>query len=159
MDKSLKYCVVSLLIFSASLMLAMTVIQFIIGIIYLDDCPIQSLIPIYNLVAGLAGISISLLSLLLFIIYRSDKSKASAIKIPVIILLVLLVIFLFIWSIVGGYNTFSLGGNNITQYDNPNLSTYCNPVLFWMSFVIIIIYFSILALLGIDAAAVTSVFH
>ncbi len=159
MDKSLKYCVVSLLIFSASLMLAMTIIQFIIGIIYLDDCPIEPLIPIYNLVAGLAGISISLLSLLLFIIYRSDKSKASATKIPVIILLVLLVIFLFIWSIVGGYNTFSLGENNITQYDNPNLSTYCNPVLFWMSFVIIIIYFSILALLGIDAAALASVFR
>jgi hypothetical protein len=50
--------------------------------------------------------------------------------IPVLILLVLLIVFLLTGNIIGGSNIFRLTSNIITQDDNPNLSTYCNPVLF-----------------------------
>jgi hypothetical protein len=47
----------------------MMIIQIIISIIYLDDCPIKPFIPIYNLIADSAGISFIFLFVLLLLLY------------------------------------------------------------------------------------------
>jgi hypothetical protein len=91
---------------------------------------------------------------LLTVILYYNRCNKTFILIPLVGLLILLVLFFIGWTIMGGYYTFPLRTNNDTQYENPSLPTYCHPVLYWMSFVILIIYFVVLSVAGIDFVSV-----
>ena len=152
-DCCFKYFIIPLLIISAVLSVIIFIIQFVIGIVFQGQCPTQPLIPTYNLVAGTVGLVIIFLSCALVINIRCKDWDFGCQGITILCLLTVLLTFELAWSIVGGVYTFPLRKNNITQFENPNLPAYCNPVLYWMSFVILIIYFSVLALMGVDATA------
>lgn len=147
-------CFIVLLLISGVLAVVIIIIQFIIGIIFNGKCPVQPLVAIYNLVAGSTGIVLIILCCIGLFIVRCEKSVPTAIKIVLVIVLVLLALFQVAWGIVGGYYILPLRkNNNITQFENPQLPTYCQPILYWMSFVILIMYFSALSLAGVDAVS------
>lgn len=151
-EKLIERFLIPVLILCAILTVIIIIIQFVVGILYRDQCPIQPLVPIYNLVAGSTGIAIILLSLFLLVtVFWLERCSSRIITVPLVILLILLVLFQIAWGMVGGYYTLPLRKNNSTQFENSQLNTYCQPVLFWISFVILIIYFSALSLAGVDA--------
>lgn len=151
-EKLIERFLIPVLILCAILTVIIIIIQFVVGILYRDQCPIQPLVPIYNLVAGSTGIAIILLSLFLLVtVFWLERCSSRIITVPLVILLILLVLFQIAWGMAGGYYTLPLRKNNSTQFENSQLNTYCHPVLFWISFVILIIYFSALSLAGVDA--------
>ena len=154
LKEKLRRLLIPLLVLSGVLTVCIIIIQFVIGIIYNGQCPMQPLVPIYNLVSGSVGIAIIILSCVLFVTIRLKKNTSRYLTIPLITLLALLGLFEVTWGTLGGYYTIPLRKNNITQFENSQLPTYCQPILYWISFVILIIYFSVLSLAGVDAAGV-----
>lgn len=144
--------IVPLIIIAGVLAVIVVITQLIIGIVFLDKCPIRSWIPIYNLIAGSTGIFIIISSIILWSISKLKKINETYL-LSAAIALILVILFHFGWSIFGGYQTFPLRKQNDAQYDDPNLSTYCNPILYWMTFSILIIYMVLLALVGINVAS------
>lgn len=154
--KALDCLIILMLIICAVLTAIIIIIQFVIGIVYNGQCPIQPLVPIYNIVAGSTGIAIMIMSLLFAVTYQLHKCKPILVLVPPTILLSLLVLFQIVWGIVGGYYTLPLRTNNATQYDTPNLPTYCHPTLFWITFVILVVFYIALAIAGINACSLFS---
>lgn len=155
--KKIIECIIyPLLIIGAVFLIIIIIMEFVIGIIYLSRCPINPMIPIYNLVAGSAGIFIILAFLILFGISKLQRCKHNPIVSAAVIVLILLAVFHIGWSIFGGYHTFRLQRNNSTQYEDPSLSTYCHPILYWITFALLIIYFVLLAAAGINIATIFS---
>ena len=153
--KILNCILIPSIIIAGILSIIIVITQLTIGIIFLDKCPIRSWIPIYNLVSGSTGIFIVISSAILWSISKLKKINETYLLCAAIAL-VLVTLFHFGWSIFGGYQTFPLRTQDETQYDDPNLSTYCNPILYWMTFSILIIYILLLALAGLNVASVAT---
>jgi hypothetical protein len=69
----------------------------------------------------------------------------------------ILTAFYFAWGVAGGIWVFPLSNDNTTQFENSQLDTYCDPILYWISFSIIIVKGCVLITMGIDASAYSSI--
>ncbi|CAF3183962.1 unnamed protein product [Rotaria socialis] len=123
-----------------------SITEFIIGIMYLYQCPIQPSMPIFNLVAGCIGI------LLLITAVCSAVSKAtnsaewdSCCEVAGVLLIpcgaVILNIIMFIFEVIISASLTSISTANGTQSHNSTLNTYCNPTLYSGSLAMTIIYY------------------
>jgi hypothetical protein len=152
---------ISFLIFAGIILFGMIIIHFVIGIIYLGQCPIQPFIPIYHLVAGCSGISLVIIIGCIILYYAADGKSYSlcrspALKWSVVILAIMLGLFLFIWEIVGSIYVFPVRNKNETQFNDSTLNTYCNPTLYWISFSICIVFYCLLAIGGTNVSGVVT---
>lgn len=154
--RCLKYFIIPTVIITAILTVVIFIVQFIIGIVFYAKCPIQPLVPIYDLVAGSIGIIIIGLSCLLIALMSSNVYSKKCSTWLLIFLLIVLILFELVWGIVGGVYTLPLRESNITQFEDLDLPTYCNPILYWMSFIILIIYFSALSMMGVNIYGVVA---
>ncbi len=117
-------------------MILITIIQLVIGSIYLGQCPMKPQIPIYNLVAGIAGISGVFLLGILFLPFLFGEDHTCKFKLNDCVALVLcvmgsiLIAFYFGWGGVGANWIIQLSFDNTTQFENPQLNTYCNSILY-----------------------------
>ena len=148
--RCLKYFIIPAVLITVILTGIIFILQFIIGIVFYDRCPVQPLVPIYDIVAGSIGIIIIGLACLLIALMSSYVYSKKCSTWFLIFLLVMLVLFEFVWGIVGGVYMSPLRENNITQFEDSDLPTYCHPVLYWISFIILIIYFSALSMMGVN---------
>ena len=148
-------------IVSGVLLFGIIIIHFVIGIIYLGQCSIQPLIPLYNLVGGCSGVVLLLILGCIILYYTTDAKnyklcRSSILQWSVIILAILFGSFLFIWEIAGSIFVFPVRTNNATQYNDSTLNTYCHPILYWISFSICIIFYCLLAIGGANVAGIVT---
>ncbi|CAF0776464.1 unnamed protein product [Adineta ricciae] len=116
------------------------IFQLMLGCRYFHECPVNSHIPQYLLVAGITGLSIILLGIIfilftLFVASRLRAKNARSPPLPVAITLlavflveICFVLFLCAWSIVG--SVWILKVWNKVQYEFPFATDYCDPILY-----------------------------
>ncbi|UJR32565.1 hypothetical protein I4U23_020026 [Adineta vaga] len=117
--------------------LSIVIVSFVVGILYVHDCPSQSYIPIYLIVQGAVGLFIFVIHLvaIVYIIYI-DKYKYQFITL-IAFLSAFLILFLFVWFIVGNISVFSIV-KRVQFNDQTNIGSYCNGVLYQTAFWLII---------------------
>ncbi|KAK4872477.1 hypothetical protein RN001_014506 [Aquatica leii] len=88
------------------LFIVLKLIMFIAGVVNINDCPQQPMVPIYLIVAGLLGVSIKLI-----------HGVNNKVEIKVITIMVqALIVIEFIWMIIGCYFIFSIYQPNYSPY-------------------------------------------
>lgn len=109
--------------------MAIPVTMIIIGVLFKDECPAETKIPIYLIVAG----STETTKTIFKIISRCSKSQEKREKDqtkphP---LNTLIGLFNFIWFICGNVWVY---GTTDYNTDDPKTNNYCNATLYWFSF-------------------------
>ncbi|XP_074073290.1 transmembrane protein 272 isoform X3 [Macrotis lagotis] len=146
-------------IFALLAFLALPLSMAFTGMKFLEDCPIEPLIPLYLLVGGIIGsLKVSLL------LYDSTKMRQLLAKSVVIddddddeypwrqnahkyYIHLILSLFLFIWFILGNYWVFSIYlPNFIPPFHHPQ--DYCDKTLYLFAVSVLLISHSVLFLLG-----------
>ncbi len=127
-------------------LLGLPITKLVLGILYVQECPINKNIPIYMIVSGACG-----LAMIIFLLLTSACTYCRAICIAkksthgfMICTIALgrgmqgaLAIFLFIWFFIG--NGWVFGVRYRVQTDRPNdINNYCNPTLYWFAFYVLI---------------------
>ncbi len=134
------------------------VAQIVVGQQYLKDCPVNSNIPIYQIVSGSVGLANILLILIVGIVSAAfikpaiaaaeKNSNADAFVLGlgycciiccITMVMILLSIFMLVWTILGLVWLFSSWST--VQYLDPNQATYCNPVMYRFHFWLFILPF------------------
>jgi len=126
--------------------LALPITKLVLGILHVQDCPVENNIPIYMIVSGACGLAIILFLLLsstcTFCRSSTIARKPSHQFMICTIALArgmqgILAIFLFVWFFVGNYWVF--GARTRVQTDRPSdTTTYCQPALYWFAFYVLI---------------------
>jgi hypothetical protein len=129
-----------------SFLLALPTTKLVLGILYVNACPVNKNIPLYMIVSGACGLAIIILLLLssacTFCRFVSNTKKPTHRYMICIIALArgmqgALAIFLFIWFLFG--NIWVFNARNRVRTDQPNdKNNYCNPTLYWSAFYILI---------------------
>ncbi|XP_028657105.1 transmembrane protein 272-like [Erpetoichthys calabaricus] len=146
------------LIFGLLAILALPLTMAFVGMKYLEDCPVQPLIPLYLLVGGIIGtLKVTVL------LYDSTRMRSLLSKSVIIAdddddeypwrqnahkyyIHVTLSVFLFIWFILGNYWVFSvLLPNFIPPFHQPH--NYCDKTLYIFAVCVLIISHTVLFLL------------
>jgi len=126
-------------------LLALPIAKLVLGILYVNECPVNRNIPLYTIVAGACGLAIVILLLLssACTYYRSVSNlKKSTHKFLICIsafsrgIQGTLAIFLFIWFIFG--NIWVFNARYRVRTDKPNDINYCQPTLYWFAFYVLI---------------------
>ncbi|CAF3425545.1 unnamed protein product [Rotaria socialis] len=132
--------------FLVSTLLASTIpiIQLGIGLNYKGQCPINQQIPTYMIVAGICGLALVGLSLLIAITFICFVPGSTALTVLAnccvsfnVLAAFIISIFLFIWFIFGCAWVFSL--RNKVQFQDLLKPNYCQPVLYKATFILLII--------------------
>lgn len=128
------------------LILALPAAKLILGIIYLQQCPIQTHIPLYMIVSGGAGLAIIFFLLLSSTCSycRSSTTARQATHRCMIGTTAfargmqgVLALFLFVWFFFGNAWVFSVRAR--VQTNRPaETTTYCHPALYWFAFYVLI---------------------
>jgi hypothetical protein len=123
-------------------LLALPITKLVLGILYIKECPINTNIPLYMIVAGGCGLTIIILLLLssACTLCRSTsdpKKPTHGLMICTIAfargMQVAITIFLFIWFLFG--NIWVFNARYHVRTDKPNdINNYCNPTLYWFAF-------------------------
>ncbi|CAF0967688.1 unnamed protein product [Rotaria magnacalcarata] len=120
------------------------IIQLGIGLNYKGLCPINQHISTYMIVAGICGLALVGLSLLIsltFICFIPDSTTLTVLASCHVCFNVLAVfiisIFLFIWFILGCIWVFSV--RNKVQFQDLLKPNYCQPVLYKAAFIFLIV--------------------
>lgn len=126
--------------------LALPITKLVLGILYVNDCPVNKNIPLYMIVSGACGLSIILFLLLSSscTYYRSFAIKKKCIHQSMICTIAFargmqgaLAVFLFIWFFVG--NVWVFGARQRVRPDRPDdTNNYCQPALYWFAFYVLI---------------------
>ncbi|CAL1546564.1 unnamed protein product [Lymnaea stagnalis] len=92
------------------------------GYRYLNECPLQYMVPVYLLVAGSSGMALTFFKTLDALTTRwCDLSLYAA---------TLLSCFTSVWFLVGNYVAY---GTPKGLSSNPTDRGYCNPVVYWFT--------------------------
>lgn len=119
----------------------------IIGVVYLDKCPINRMIPIYLIVAGILGLLQNGLMLMRKAVpanmtwnlaYRGYELFVAVIS--------------FIWFILGTIWVYSVFKN--VCFNNGDVFCYCNSVCYWFAFVMITLTYILIVILLLIIAVV-----
>ncbi|CAF0917962.1 unnamed protein product [Adineta ricciae] len=120
------------------------IIELAIGLSYKGQCPIDQRIPTYMIVAGICGLALVGLSVLLALTFMCFISDSTALTIFAscgiclnIFVTVLISVFVFIWFILGCVWVFSV--HSTVQFNDINKPNYCQPVLYKWTFALLII--------------------
>lgn len=117
--------------------LLIAIVSFVIGILYLHNCPIEPYIPIYLIVQGAVGLLILVIHVLAFVhILYITKFKYQCIG-TVAIFMAFIMIFLFAWFIAGNFWIFSVV-NRVQLTDQTKTNSYCNKNLYQAAFWLLI---------------------
>ncbi|CAF1230507.1 unnamed protein product [Adineta ricciae] len=117
--------------------LSIAIASFVVGILYINNCPIQPYIPIYLLVQGAVGLYILIIHLtaIVYILYI-NRYKYQFIG-TIAFLTAFLFLFQFAWFIAG--NIWVFGAVQRVQFTNPaNTTSYCNGTVYRSAFWLII---------------------
>jgi hypothetical protein len=125
-----------------TLVLALPVAKLVLGILYINQCPVNKYIPLYMIVSGACGLGIILFLLLssTCTFYRSSTIARKSTHRFIIFTIAfargmqgVLAIFLFIWFFIGNFWVF--GARYSVRTDQPNdINNYCQPGLYWFAF-------------------------
>ncbi|UJR23364.1 hypothetical protein I4U23_026374 [Adineta vaga] len=128
------------------LIIALPSAKLVLGILYINECPVNKNIPLYMITAGACGLIIVILIILssACTICRSmsDATKSTHGFMICTIAFVrgiqgVLSIFLFIWFFFGNVWIFNVRYR--VRTDKPNdINSYCHPTLYWFAFYILI---------------------
>lgn len=109
------------------LFIVLKLIMFIAGVVNVNDCPQQPMVPIYLIVAGLLGVSIKLI-----------HGVNNKVEIKVITIMVqALIVIEFIWMIIGCYFIFSIYQPNYSPYFG---RMYCERHSYLFAFALLILH-------------------
>jgi hypothetical protein len=124
--------------FQLILLFSIAIVSFIFGILYLHNCPIQPLIPVYLIVQGAVGLLILVIHLvaIVYILYIT-RFKYHFIG-TVAILTAFLGLFLFAWFIAGNVWIFRVV-NRVQFTDQTKTNSYCNGTLYHAAFWLLIV--------------------
>jgi hypothetical protein len=128
------------------LILILPITKLVLGVLYVNQCPINRHIPLYMIVSGACGISTVVL-LLLASACTFGRSMIKREKSTHAILLCIIAtargmqgaiaIFLFIWFFFG--NIWIFGVRYRIRTDKPSdTNNYCHPSLYWFAFYVLI---------------------
>jgi hypothetical protein len=128
-----------------TIVLALPTTKLVLGILYINECPVNKNIPLYMIVSGACGLAI-ILFLLLSSTCTFCRSSTIARK-PTHQCMIgttafargmqgVLAIFLFIWFFIGNYWVF--GARYLVRTDNSSDANYCKPALYWFAFYVLI---------------------
>ncbi|XP_048355387.1 transmembrane protein 272 [Sphaerodactylus townsendi] len=146
------------LIFGLLAFLALPLSMALVGMKFLDDCPVQPLIPLYLLVAGVIG-SLKI-ALLLFDSTRMRQLLSKSVVIDdddddeypwrqnahKYYIHLTLSVFLFLWFILGNYWVFSTYlPNFIPPFHHPQ--DYCDKTLYIFAVAVLLLSHTVLVLL------------
>ncbi|MCI4394120.1 hypothetical protein PGIGA_G00165200 [Pangasianodon gigas] len=129
------------LITSKLVAIALPVAQLVIGVLYLEACPHQPLIPIYLLVSGVFALVLVLLSCLPCT--QEEENGGGAISTLCTTWNSLITLFLFCWFIAGNVWVYSIYEPN---YD-PHTPSYCAKTLYLFAFWTITLVYIIIGLI------------
>jgi hypothetical protein len=125
--------------------LALPTAKLVLGIVYVNACPVNTNIPLYMIVSGACGLAFILFLLLssTCTFYRSSIiARKSTHKFMICTTALargmqgVLAIFLFVWFFIGNYWVFSARQSLRTDISSdPN---YCQPALYWFAFYVLI---------------------
>jgi hypothetical protein len=126
--------------------LALPTAKLVLGILYINECPVNKNIPLYMIVSGACGLGIIfflLLSSTCSFCRSSITARKSTHKFMICTTALargmqgLLAIFLFIWFFIGNFWVF--GARQRVQTTGPiDINNYCNPALYWFAFYVLI---------------------
>lgn len=129
-----------------SVSLALPIAKLVLGILYVKECPVNQLIPLYMIVAGGCGVAVVVLILLSSAsnYTRSLIRRERAVHELMLCTIAfargmkgVIDIFLFIWFFFG--NVWVFGVRFRVRTDKPNdLNNYCHPGLYWFAFYVLI---------------------
>jgi hypothetical protein len=125
---------------------ALPTTKLVLGILYIDECPVNRNIPLYMIVSGAAGLGIILFLLLssgCTFCRSSTTARKSTHKFMICTIAFArgmqgaIAIFLFIWFFIGNFWVF--GARYRVRTDSPGDSNnYCHPALYWFAFYVLI---------------------
>lgn len=121
------------------------IVQFIIGLIYINRCTVQQFTPIYMILSGIFGIAFFVVALIIYINIRrqislsryvgaSNRPASLRILVPVFIILLL---FVLGWWIAGQVVVFQVKLRVDLTF--PDLPEYCHPTLYQAAYTLIFI--------------------
>lgn len=128
------------------ILLALPTTKLVLGTVYLQQCPIQTYIPLYMIISGSAGLAI-IVFLLLSSTCAFCRSSTVGRKMTHRCMIGttafargmqgVLALFLFVWFFFGNAWVFSVRAR--VQTDRPaETTTYCHPALYWFAFYVLI---------------------
>uniref|UniRef100_A0A673AGS9 Si:dkey-19b23.12 n=2 Tax=Sphaeramia orbicularis TaxID=375764 RepID=A0A673AGS9_9TELE len=121
-----------ILVCSKAVMCVMPIAQITIGAVYLDECPVQTYIPVYLVVLGVFGLMLTLLSCLPCAQQPKDGPPN-----PLNRLCTawnsLTSFFLFCWFIAGNVWIYSIYQPNYNR-NTTHLDSYCHRTLYLFAF-------------------------
>ncbi|CAF0777385.1 unnamed protein product [Didymodactylos carnosus] len=127
--------------------LVVPVAKLTLGIIFIDQCPIEPNIPLYLIIAGSCGITVVLLLIISSgcALLRSfnNKEKTGHFLVMFIISAATgirraVAVFLFVWFFVGNIWIFGVRSRGVQTERADSTPTYCHPVLYTFSFWLLI---------------------
>ena len=108
---------------------------FILGSIYLNDCRIYRLVPIFLIVFGCVSLLQTAIHIFRMFCGRKNDERSERANQGSNCCETLISVFLFVWIIVGSYWVFSLWNS----WGNNPLN--CNPVLVYFSFITLLVIY------------------
>ncbi|XP_060768865.1 transmembrane protein 272-like isoform X2 [Neoarius graeffei] len=129
------------LIISKLMAIALPVAQLVIGVLYLEECPCQPLIPIYLLVSGVFAIMLVMLSCLPCT--QEGENGGGAISTLCTTWNSLVTLFLFCWFIAGNVWIYSIYE---PSYDQHTVQ-YCAKTLYLFAFWTVTLVYIIIGLI------------
>lgn len=134
------------------LTLALPISMIVMGAIYLDECPVQRMIPIYLVVGGTFSLFVNLMSLLESICQQKNPDRPrSGLSNLLNACEGFIGCFMLIWFIIGNVWIYSTFGKFTTT---PGDDTFCNPTLYWYAFWITTAGYIILGVLIISICVI-----
>lgn len=132
-------------------LLALPIAKLVLGIIYLKQCPVNTNIPLYMIVAGSCGLTLVLLLIVSSTCsyMRSSITARKCVHSSIIFFMAfsrgfrgLLGLFLIVWFFFGNVWVFGVRYRVRTEpvdMNNPNeFENYCHPSLYWFAFYLLI---------------------
>lgn len=125
--------------------LPIVIFQLIIGLIYVNQCPVQYLIDVWMIISGIFGIILIAIGIFIHVKLRQNSSPSLILRILVPCFL-LLFLFIIAWFFAGQVFVFEV--KTYVAFFDSTLPEYCHGTLYRSAYVLIFIDYLIL-LLGI----------
>ncbi|CAF0929679.1 unnamed protein product [Rotaria sordida] len=142
------YFVISLLIY-----VTIPITQFVIGLIYIGQCPVQQMIVVWMIASGISGILLAIIGIIIHIKVRKQSSPSSPYddhqSYPLIIrilmpIFILILLFIVVWFFVGQVYVFEVKLR--VEFFDPTLPEYCHENLYKAAYILIFIDYLIFLL-------------
>lgn len=141
------YFLISILLYAS-----VPITQFIMGIIYIGQCPIRQFLPIYMILSGIFGIAFVLVGILVYFLWRRytySYERPSLLVRTLKPILIFLFLFVLGWWIAGQVLVFEIKTRVDVVF--PVLPEYCQVHLYKAAYVLIFVDYIVITLVIILA--------